>query len=281
MKDSMVEVEDDKPKRPNSSKLLSLETGAKASTAEKQRLGRYTRGEGNQSKGVTKHRLKLSIKRGEKKISTAARRAAQAEILLPTEAGGLEAEGEMEKTSRVTQQQVAAEVDLQTQRKGYNMTLDRLGPYRACYTADGKHVLLGGRKGHVAIVQWNGCKITHELQLRETVRDVTFLRDHTMFAVAQHKHLYIYDGTGTELHCLRNHKPEVNRLGFMRYHWLLTTIGSAGRLRYLDVTTGVPLHMPVPNPPAFPASQCSTSHAMPCTILSPAMSYTDSWALTW
>lgn len=70
------------------------------------------------------------------------------------------------------------------------------------------------------------------------MRDVTFFRDQTMFAAAQHKNLYIYDGNGTELHCLRDHKPEVNRLAFLRYHWLLTTVGSSGHLRYLDVSQG-------------------------------------------
>ena len=65
-------------------KLLSLETGAKATGADKERMLRYSRGEGNKSKGVTKHRLKLKLKRGEKKISMASKRAAQAEILLPT-----------------------------------------------------------------------------------------------------------------------------------------------------------------------------------------------------
>ena len=32
--------------------------------------------------------------------------------------------------------------------------------------------------------------------------------------------------------------PQVNRLGFLRYHWLLSTISSSGHLRYLDVSTG-------------------------------------------
>ena len=225
-------------KDKNPTKLLSVESGAKLTAQEKQRLGRYSRGEGNTSKGVKKHKLKLSIKRDEKKIKKAEKRAAQAERLLPTEAGGLEAEGEMEKTVRFTQRQICAEVDLQSQKKAYNMVLDKLGPYRASYSADGQHVLLGGRKGHIAVVQWNGSRIKHQIQVKETVRDLCFLRDHTMYAVAQHKNLFIYDGQGTELHCLRNHKPEVNKLAFLRYHWLLATVGSSGRLRYLDVSTG-------------------------------------------
>lgn len=224
-------VASSKAKVESSSHLLSVETGAKASAAEKERLRRYSRGDGNASKGVKKHRLKVNIKRTEKKISLAEKRAAQAERLLPTEPGGLEAEGEMEKTVRFSQHQIASALDLQSQAKSYNMKLEKLGPYRASYSADGQHLLLGGRKGHIAVVQWNGCRIRHEIQLGETVRDLCFLRDHTMFAVAQHKNLYIYDGTGTELHCLRNHTPEVSRLAYLRYHWLLATVGSAGRLR--------------------------------------------------
>lgn len=187
---------------------------------EKKRLEKYSRGAANKAKGVVKHRLKLNIKRSEKKIRTAAREAAQAEILLPTEAGGLEAENEMERTARMKQWQVAQAVDMQSQRKAYNMTLDQYGPYRASYSANGRHLLLGGRKGHIAIVDWDGARIRRELHVKETVRDVTFLRDQTMFAVAQHKNLYIYDGTGTELHCLRNHKPQVCAPA-NRWQWLM------------------------------------------------------------
>ena len=79
------------------------------------------------------------------------------------------------------------------------MTLDRLGPYRAdpahgalphrapstrctaesmhhvwyryraCYTADGKHALLAGRKGHLAILDWQEHTIVRELQVRHRV----------------------------------------------------------------------------------------------------------------
>ena len=219
-----------KRKRPGAMLLAASEDKAKMSTSEKERLKRYDRGPGNKSKGVGKRGLKLRIKRGEKKIASASKRAAQAEVLLPTDAGVLQAENEMELTARLTQRQIAQQVDEQTRRKAYNMSLERFGPYRACYTANGRHLLLAGAKGHLAIVDWEQGKINREVHVKETVRDATFLRDHTMFAAAQHKHLYIYDGSGTELHCLRDHKPQVNRLGFLRYHWLLTTIGSGARL---------------------------------------------------
>ena len=194
-----------KPKKDGAFKQLSVESNGKRMTAaEKQRLKRYDRGEGNSSKRAGNHKLKQRIRRGEAKIGAAAKRAAQAELLEPTEAAAWrEAEGELEHTSRFTQRQLAQAVDAQTACKAYDMTLDRLGPYRISHTADGRRLLLGGRRHEV--VDWDGShagmhgtpRVLHEVQMRETVRDVAWLRDQSMFAAAQHKNLYIYDGTGT------------------------------------------------------------------------------------
>jgi U3 small nucleolar RNA-associated protein 7 len=148
-------------------RLLSSSTGSsKLTKAEKRRLNtRYSRGEGNTSKGVTKPDLKRSIKRQEAKISAAERRAAQAEVLQPTEPGYLEAEGPLERTSRVRQSQLASLVDEQTAAKAYDVRLDQLGPYRVAFTPNGRRVLLGGRKGHVAVAQWaGGFRVLSEIQ---------------------------------------------------------------------------------------------------------------------
>ena len=40
-------------------------------------------------------------------------------------------------------------------------------------------------------------------QVRETVRDVTFLHNEQFFAAAQRKYVYIYDKRGLEVHCLK------------------------------------------------------------------------------
>ena len=92
----------------------------------------------NKSKGIGKHGLKLGIKRSEKKVSAATKNAAKAEVLLASEPGLLEAETDMERTARFSQRAIAQAVDLQTQRKAYNMKLDRFGPYRASYTPNGR-----------------------------------------------------------------------------------------------------------------------------------------------
>jgi len=58
-----------------------------------------------------------------------------------------------------------------------------------------------------------------------------------MFAVAQSKHVYIYDQNGVELHRLTSH-IEPTRLEFLPYHWLLAVTGMPGYLKYQDTSTG-------------------------------------------
>jgi U3 small nucleolar RNA-associated protein 7 len=179
-----------------------------------------------------------ALQKVKKKFSATTRQATETELLLPTEAGVLGPETGMEHSSQLSQRVIVQSVDAQARRNVCSVTLDRLGPYRACYSADGRHVLLGGRKGHIMLVKWESPTMRCEVQVQETVRDVCFFRDHTMFAAAQNKSVYMYDEHGTELHCLRNRVSQVSRLDFLRYHWLLATVSSSGKLSYLDVSTG-------------------------------------------
>ena len=80
-------------------------------------------------------------------------------------------------------------------------------------------------------------KLSCEVHVKETVRDVCYLHNETMFAAAQKKYVYIYDNQGLEVHCLRHH-VEVNRMDYLPYHYLLATVGNAGVLRYSDTSTG-------------------------------------------
>lgn len=121
----------------------------------------------------------------------------------------------------------------------FNLTLDTFGPYTIDYTRNGRHLLLGGRKGHVATFDWRTGTLHAEIQLRETVRDVQWLHDESMFAVAQKKYVYVYDRSGMEVHCLRDHL-EVNRLDFLPYHHLLVSVVCDDRgcviVRNVDIT---------------------------------------------
>lgn len=105
------------------------------------------------------------------------------------------------------------------------------------YTRNGRYLLLGGLKGHVAAFDWRDGKIGTELQLKETVRDVKWLHNEQFFAVAQKKYTYIYDHAGVEIHCLKSH-VEVTNMEFLPYHFILATVGTSGWLKYQDTSTG-------------------------------------------
>ncbi|KAJ3055377.1 Small subunit (SSU) processome component [Rhizophlyctis rosea] len=223
---------------PPSIKPKSEPKSINAPDTNMQTMKKYTRHQGQNIilKNVHDKKLKGTLKKSEKKTHDAAYKAAQAELLLPTEVGYLEAD-DMERTWKFTQSQIKDNVDMSTSNKMFELKLDDFGPYTVDYTRNGRNIIMGGRKGHVATFDWRNSKLGCELQLRETVRDVKWLHNHTMFAVAQKKYTYIYDNTGMELHCLRHH-IDVNRMEFLPYHFLLATVGNSGWLKYQDTSTG-------------------------------------------
>ncbi|KAJ3085484.1 Small subunit (SSU) processome component [Quaeritorhiza haematococci] len=185
----------------------------------------YLRGEANiPIKSIPDKKLKGVLRKTEKKFRDGAAKAEQAELLLPEEAGYLVAEG-MERTYKFTQKEIGENVDLNTSQKLIDLKLDEFGPYRIDFTRNGRHLLIGGKKGHIATFDWKSGKLGCEIHVKETVRDVKWLHNETMFAVAQKKYTYIYDNTGLEIHSLRNH-VEVNRLDFLPYHFLLVSVVS-------------------------------------------------------
>ncbi|THV53781.1 hypothetical protein BGAL_0042g00270 [Botrytis galanthina] len=182
-------------------------------------------------------KLRGNLKKLEARNKTAILRAKDAEILLENEDGFLEPENELERTYKVRQDEIKQTVPLETAKKGFELKLDQLGPYVCDYTRNGKDLILAGRKGHVATMDWREGKLGCELQLGETVRDAKWLHNNQLFAVAQKKYVYIYDGAGVELHCLKKH-IEVTNMEFLPYHYLLATVGNAGHLKYQDISTG-------------------------------------------
>ena len=86
------------------------------------------------------------------------------------------------------------------------------GFYSIDYTRNGGYLALAGTRGHVAILDWKRKDLKCEFNVKDKIRDIKFLQNETMIAVAQKKFLYIYDNTGTELHRLKSH-PEPLHLG--------------------------------------------------------------------
>ncbi|KAJ1666105.1 putative U3 small nucleolar RNA-associated protein 7 [Coemansia sp. RSA 1813] len=162
--------------------------------------------------------------------------AARNEMLLAESAGYIETEG-LERTFNISQKQLAENLDVSSANKIIDLKLNDFGPYTLDYTPNGRHMLIGGRKGHLATMDWRSGKLACEIHVRELVRDVSWLHNESLFAVAQKKHAYIYDHTGAEVHCLSKHM-EPTKLGFLPYHFLLASTGMTGALVYQDVTEG-------------------------------------------
>jgi len=207
----------------------------KRHAAQAQKL--YGRGDKIKTRGIKDRKLRGDLRVLEAKYKDATLKAKDSEILLEHTSGLLEPEGPLERTYKVAQEEVKASVDVETAKKGFELRLDGLGPYNVSYTRNGRELLLAGRKGHVATMDWRDGKLGCELQLNETVRAATWLHNNQFFAVAQKKSVFIYDHAGVEIHNLGKH-IEVTNMEFLPYHFLLATVGNAGFLKYTDTSTG-------------------------------------------
>lgn len=198
---------------------------------------KYGRGKEISLNRVKDKKHRANLRALDQRNKDAALKARDAEILFENQNGYIEAEGELEKTFRVRQQDIQKELPIQTARKGFELKLNDLGPYTAEYTRNGKELLLAGHKGHVATMDWRDGKLGCELFLNETVRDAKWLHNNQSFAVAQKQYVYIYDRAGVEIHKLQKH-TDVTHMEYLRYHFLLATVGRAGYLKYTDTSTG-------------------------------------------
>lgn len=213
------------------------DTAANSGPAAPDAAKRMRRGPGVDLGSVKDKKLRGKLKHAESVIAQSQRKAvAINEWLLPSTPGTLEVEG-IERTWNIKQTDIVAAVDVTAARKAFDLSLPALGPYSMRFTSSGRHALLGGERGHLALLEWQRAHLVCEVQVRETVRDVVFLHNETFWAAAQKKYVYIYDKRGLEVHCLRDH-GQVNCLDFLPHHFLLTSVGEHGILRYQDTSTG-------------------------------------------
>ena len=197
----------------------------------------YGRGKPVHLRGIKDKKLLGNLRRQEESLKDAALKAKDAEILLENNSGLIEPEHELERTYKVRQDDIRAAIGVETAKNGFDLKLTELGPYTFNYSRNGKDLVLAGRKGHVASMDWRSGKLNYELHLGETIHAATYLHNSQYLAVAQKKNVYIYDHHGVEIHNLDQH-VDVTHMEFLPYHYLLATIGRAGYLKWQDTSTG-------------------------------------------
>ncbi|KAM6977821.1 WD repeat-containing protein 46 [Aplochiton taeniatus] len=201
-----------------------------------EKLNKFKRKDKNKMPSRLKEKLRVVVSNSEAAAKLAQTHAARYDLLLPEDAGFLEGD-EGEDTCNISQEDIAAAVDITSGAKYFNLDLSQFGPYSLDYSKTGRHLLLGGKRGHVACLDWQSKQLMCEINVMETINEVRWLHTEAMFAVAQKKWLYIYDSNGIELHCIRKFN-DVLRMQFLPYHFLLATASATGFLQYLDVSVG-------------------------------------------
>ena len=99
----------------------------------------------------------------------------QNEFFNTEQAGFIQTETERERTLKVTQRELKTILPIQNANDIFNLHLPDFGPYQLDITRNGKYLLLGGRKGHLAMLDWKSKNLVCEFQAKDKVRDVQFL----------------------------------------------------------------------------------------------------------
>ncbi|RVW28311.1 U3 small nucleolar RNA-associated protein 7 [Vitis vinifera] len=129
------------------------------------KVKKYLRGEGANLEALQDKKLKGQLVIREELYGKSAKAAAKAEKwLMPSEGGYLEAEG-IEKTWRIKQESIAREVDILSSKNQYDIVLPELGPYTLDFTSSGRYMAVGGRKGHLAIIDMKNMGVIKDFQV--------------------------------------------------------------------------------------------------------------------
>ncbi|CAG0908766.1 unnamed protein product, partial [Cyprideis torosa] len=132
-----------------------------------EKLKKHRRGEPlSDASSVISKKRRRKVLREEERVEWATEQTARAELLLTEEAGLLVADPG-EETCEISQREIAESVDILSATKHFDLDLYRFGPYRMDYSRDGRFLLLGGRKAHVAAIDWMTKKLLCEVNVME------------------------------------------------------------------------------------------------------------------
>ncbi|KAL1269200.1 hypothetical protein QQF64_031489, partial [Cirrhinus molitorella] len=137
----------------------------------KKKLQKFMRGKKYNVHAEANQKVKEAIMSSEAMTEFAQKQAARYDLLLPEDAGFLEGD-EDEDTNTISQDDIADAVDITSGSKYFNLHLSQFGPYRLDYSRTGRHLLVGGKKGHVACINWQSKDLMCEMNVMETVNDV-------------------------------------------------------------------------------------------------------------
>jgi U3 small nucleolar RNA-associated protein 7 len=109
---------------------------------------KFVRSSKKVAKGMSHVKLQTSLTHTRKRDRKAAQRAEMLDLLHPTESGGL---GDQTNDAPYTQRDILKHADVQTLQKKFSLDLE-MGPYTIQYDPSGRHLLLAGELGHVAMI---------------------------------------------------------------------------------------------------------------------------------
>ena len=151
--------------------------------------------------------------------------------------GDIEVESEMDRTFSMSQKKMESQVDFGTKKKLFDFKLPG-GPFTLNPSKNGRHILMTGNGGQASVIDRHSMVSTCDFTVGEPIVTSTFLHDHSLFACAQRKYVYIYSSrSGEEVHCLRDHTA-ITHMDYLPFHYLLVSCGEQGNLRYMDTSTG-------------------------------------------
>ncbi|CAD26670.1 similarity to HYPOTHETICAL WD-REPEAT PROTEIN YER2_yeast [Encephalitozoon cuniculi GB-M1] len=183
------------------------------------------------SKKIVRERIKNS-----KKIAEEAHRDVTNYGILRTETCGyIEADSD-EKTYEVTQDKIRRHVSIKACEQAYNLSFEN-GPIYAKHSRNGAYMLLRNSKGYLASFNTKSMNLQFEIDVNEKIYDATYLHNEQFIAVAQKNNVFVYDGNGIEMHCVRENSG-VFKMEYLPYHYLLVAASDKGFLRYQDISTG-------------------------------------------